>query len=155
MATLNPVSQSRSFANGGTIEVGLDDIVNIQQGTLTFTNAFHNRILVNDQGIAQKYMEGVRGTGSISFSLKAGGLVGTSAFETLMARKTTLDGDARTFSMVIKIPNFAGSTPGETITITDAVLMEPAQYTAGGENELDSLSFTMSFCAIATIANVT
>lgn len=153
MAVLN--ATVKSFANNGVITIAADTVSNIQYERVEFTDARRALIAHNDAGTSQIPLEGLVAPGMFNFSVKAGSLVTNSLYVNLSARKGTLDGLVNTFAVVAKIPAHGSATVGESISIADAYLVAPIKWTAGGENQLDTLEVQLMFKTPATIAAYT
>lgn len=146
----------RRFENGGTIEINdgtARNVLNVITGSLEWTPAFRGRILDKDRGVYNDPVLGDNMLAELSLGVRTGKFAGASEVYAILMQAGTGDVPKLFATVTVKIPDFRGHTAGESLTWTNAWLAEPPSYKAGGEGEMDTLTFKLQ-CKAGPVAAV-
>lgn len=136
----------RRFENGGTLEINdgtARNVLNIVAGSLEWTPAFRERIVFKDRGAIQTPKLGDDMPSEVSCTVRTGKFAGATELYAILMAAGTGDAPKLFATTTIKIPDSRGAVTGESLTWTNAWLAEAPTYKAGGEGELDTLSFKL------------
>lgn len=122
------------FENGGDIRIGSDSFKGIVPGTLQFTNALAERIVVYDRANIVKVFEGDQQVSELRFRLRAD-LATAGGIRMFQAAGSS--GEAAKYTIVIRVPNVPGGAAGVTVTFTNCWLVENPGYEAQAGAEID------------------
>lgn len=153
----NDINQStRVFQAGGvlTIDDGTDvhTVFNLEPGSLSWTDPTPKRLEFTDRGPVQTPLELDDQYGTLDVTVRCGTYV-NGIIAKMRGRNATAN-TPRTFSVVIKIPNYRGAAAGESLTWAagKVFLRESVEWKAGGETSHDTATFKFGTLNGPTIA---
>ncbi|MEM8756882.1 MAG: hypothetical protein AAGF47_03775 [Planctomycetota bacterium] len=157
MADIN-TAHARSFANGGTVQIGADTIVNIGPGGggFRFTAATRQRMrdAGTNQGVLRRVPEGAQRRGTLSMSLRFTGDVEVQgSLYDLWARDSD-DAFTVEHDVVVTVFNSPTDTTGDRFTFAGCFLAEGLDYeSSDGNNDGDMLSLQLEHQSMRPIAS--
>lgn len=153
MAALDVNGTVMRWLNGGTLKItGAADthtILNIHEGSLTWTPVMREPKYFKDRGVQQAPIEGDDTLGELSVEVNCGALKqgsGSSLIELLIADGSSSTNLAMEYaSVIMDFPVSRGGSTGQRVTFTNASVNAPPEWSKG--DDYDKLKFTMRFRA--------
>lgn len=130
------------FSNGGTILIGSDTVLNIDEGTLEFEPGLWEAIPYRNSGVLKQPVRSEERATKLRFDVKWGGLISAGELWTLITTAGA-SGLVKTFSVVVKWLDNAQASTGKSFTFANCYFPSDSKprIRAGGDGALDIMAF--------------
>lgn len=121
----------RVFEEGGTIQWGSDNVLNVESGTLEWTPGLWEKKDVMDRGTMRDPRIGGERPTKVKFAVKFSSMAAATGLYELICTKGTT-GTYKQFSVVVKIKDHIDATTGESITFAK-LCVDSVNFKSGAE----------------------